>query len=190
MTKIEPIYQEVAHKIYKDENKTLPKVLKKIANLRQAKIMRELPATAEEFNKKLAPTTAEEIAKKLGFKKATVEKDLQYLFERGLVNSGRNGYNIVFASLIGLKDGVASANAKYDDNEVFDLLVQMSLEYPKSLPGRIKRGEKIPPVRQAMRVVPKWRTIKDIPGVLPIEDVREIFKDNPPIVVHRCPCTL
>lgn len=117
-------------------------------------------------------------------------KDLQYLYERGLVNSGKHGFNIVFISVIGLKDRVGSANPKYDDNEVFDLLQEASLEIPKSLAGRIKRGEKIPPIRQAMRVMPKWRTIKDIPGVLPIEDVREIFRNNPPIVVQRCPCRI
>jgi hypothetical protein len=26
------------------------------------------------------------------------------------------------------------------------------------------------------RVVPKWKTIKDIPGVMPCEDIREILK--------------
>jgi ferredoxin len=63
----------------------------------------------------------------------------------------------------------------------------MSLEDPTSQAERLKRGEEIP-IRQGMRVIPKWRSIKDIPGVLPIEDIREIFRNNPPIVVHNCPC--
>jgi NAD-dependent dihydropyrimidine dehydrogenase PreA subunit len=62
----------------------------------------------------------------------------------------------------------------------------MSLEDSDNLEERVKAGEKIP-VHRVMRVMPKWRSIEDIPGVLPIEDEREIFK-NPPIVVHNCPC--
>jgi NAD-dependent dihydropyrimidine dehydrogenase PreA subunit len=103
-----------------------------------------------------------------------------------LVTSGRKGFNLV-NNLGLLKDFVASANPKYDDNEVFDLAREMSIEEPRSLAERKKKGEKLPPPRQTMRVVPKWRSIKDISGVLPIEDVRQIFS-TPPIVVHRCPC--
>jgi ferredoxin len=174
MTNIEPIYQELASKITKEENKTLPRVLKKIASMEQAKIMRELP------------NTVEVIADTLALDNATVEKDLQYLFERGLVAKGRRGWNLV-NHIVLVKDRVASANHKYDDDELFDLLREMSLEDSDNLEERLKKGEKIPPVIQGMRVVPKWRTIKDIPGILPIEDMREIFK-NPPIVVHNCPC--
>ena len=79
-------------------------------------------------------------------------------------------------NLVLVKDRVGSANPKYDDNELFDLLREMSLENSDNLAERLKSGEKIPPVIQGMRVVPKWRAIKDIPGILPIEDMREIFK--------------
>ena len=77
MANIEPIYQEIASKITKEENKTLPRVLKKIASLEQARILRELP------------NTIEEIAKKLAVDENTVSKNLQYLYERGLVTPGR-----------------------------------------------------------------------------------------------------
>jgi NAD-dependent dihydropyrimidine dehydrogenase PreA subunit/DNA-binding transcriptional regulator YhcF (GntR family) len=175
MAKIEPVYQEVATKISTEENKALPRLVKKIANLEQANMMLELPGTTEA------------IAKKLAVDKNTVSKNLQYLYERGLVTSGRKGWALV-NNLVLVKDSVGSAPYKYDDDEVFDLTREMSLESSKSWAGRIKKGEKITPPRQGMRVVPKWRSIKDIPGVLPIEDVRQIFKDNFPIVVHRCPC--
>ena len=66
----------------------------------------------------------------------------------------------------------------------------MSLYDDKSLARRIKRGEKIPPVLKMSRVVPKWRTIKDIPGILPCEDAREILKSASLIVVHKCPCRI
>ncbi len=119
--------------------------------------------------------------------KGTVEKNLQYLYERGLALSGRKGWNLV-NNLVLVKDFVGSAHPKYDDNELFDLLREMSLEDSDNLEERLKKGEKISPVRQVMRVVPKWRSIKDIPGILPVEDMREIFKADSPIVVHNCPC--
>jgi len=174
MNDIEDIYREIAIKITKEKNRTLPRVLKKIANLEQARIMRELPGTAEE------------IAQKLAVDEDAVRKSLQILYERGLVTPGRSRWHLV-NNLVLVKDLVGSANPKYDDDELFDLLREMSLEDSDNLPERIKAGEEIPPVIQGMRVVPKWRTIKDIPGILPIEDVREILK-NPPIVVHNCPC--
>ena len=175
MSQVDPIYNELAIKVTKEDNKTLPMVLERIAGLEQARIMRELP------------NTLEVIANNLALDNATVEKNLQYLFERGLVAHGRRGWNLV-NNIVLVKDRVASANHKYDDNELFDLLRKMSLENSDNLEERLKNGEEIPPVREGMRVVPKWRTIKDIPGILPIEDMREIFKNNPPIVVHDCPC--
>jgi len=174
MANIEPIYQEIASKITAEQNKSLPRVIKKVANLQQARILRELPGTIDEITEKLSLSRAE------------VEKDLQYLYERGLALSGRSSWSLV-NNLVLVKDLVGSANLKYDDDELFDLLHVMSLEDSDNLEERVKSGEKIT-VRQVMRVVPKWRTIKDIPGILPIEDAREIFKAGSPIVVHDCPC--
>jgi electron transport complex protein RnfB len=174
MSDIEPIYLEIASKVTKEKNKTLPSVLKKIANLEQARILRELP------------NQIETIAQKLEKDEDTVSKDMQYLYERGLVSPGKKGWYLV-NHLVLLKDRAASANHKYDDDELFDMLRVMSLENSDNLEERLKNGEKIPPVVEGMRVMPKWRTIQDIPGVLPIEDIREIFK-QPPIVVHNCPC--
>jgi ferredoxin len=171
---IDPIYRELATKITRENNKTLPLVLERIANLEQARIMRELP------------NTVEEIASVLAVDSATVEQDLKYLFNRGLVAQGRRGWNLV-NNIVLVKDRVASANHRYDDDELFDLLRTMSLESSDNLEERLKNGEELAPPREGMRVMPKWRTIKDIPGVLPIEDIREIFK-NPPIVLHDCPC--
>src|SRR4030042_735651 len=175
MADIERIYLEIAGKVTKEENKTLPRVIKKIANLEQAKILNELP------------NTTEGIAKKLSLDERAVDNELQYLFNRGLATHGKSGWNLV-NNIVLVKDLIGSANPKYDDIELFDLLHTMSLESSDNLPERVKSGEKIPPVRHGMRVVPKWRTIKDIPGILPVEDVREIFKANPPIVLHNCPC--
>jgi predicted ArsR family transcriptional regulator len=68
---INPIYKELTKKMKFEKSKFVPTLLQKIANVEQAKVMYELP------------NTPEEIAKKLALDKATVEKHLQYLFERG-----------------------------------------------------------------------------------------------------------
>jgi len=52
MADIEPIYQEIASKITKEENKALPRVVKKIASLEQARILRELPNTVRTHEKR------------------------------------------------------------------------------------------------------------------------------------------
>ena len=173
MDTIEPIYNELAARVTKEKNKTLPIVLKKAVNLDQAKILKELPDTVEG------------VAEKLGLDVDTVKKEMQTLFEIGVAMRGRKRWNLV-NHIVLVKDLMASANAKYIDNELLDLLHVMSLEGSENLEERVKNGEDIPVV-EVMRVLPKWRTIEDIEGVLPTEDVREIFK-TPPIVVHNCPC--
>ena len=176
METIEPIYNELAARVTKAKNKTLPAVLKKAVNLDQAKILKELPDTVEG------------VAEKLGLDVDTVSREMQTLFEIGVAMRGRKRWNLV--KRIGIaKDLMASANAKYIDDELLNLLHKMELEGTENLEERVKNGEEVPPVVEVMRVWPKWRTVKDIPGLLPVEDVREILK-QPPIVLHNCPCRM
>ena len=175
MDTIEPIYKELAARVTKEKNKTLPFVLKKAANLEQARILRELP------------NTTEQIAKNLGMDEETVNKELKLLYEKGVATRGRKRWSLV-NHIVLVKDQMASAHPQYIDDELLEMLHVMSLENSENLEERVRNGEVIPVV-EVMRVVPKWRTIKDIPGILPIEDMREIFK-TPPIVVHNCPCRM
>jgi electron transport complex protein RnfB len=175
MSTIDPIYKKLAVKMNAPKNKVLPKLLNKIADLEQARIANELP------------NTADNIAEKLGLNKTKVEKQLKYLNERGLVMRGKTGWVMVNQTYF-FVDNLATAKDKYVNNELLDLAREMNLEDVKSLPRSIKRGEKIPPVFKISRVVPKWRTIKDIPGILPYEDAREILKSASLIAVHKCPC--
>jgi ferredoxin len=174
MTEIDPIYQEIAEKMKMGGSKALPKLLQKMVDLDQAKILRELPASSEEISKALA------------LDKASVDKQMQVFFERGLVTPGKKGWNLHSHRVL-LKDHIGSANPKYDNDEVFDLAKQMSLEGTVDLEERIKRG-KAAPVVEVMRVIPKWQSIQDIEGVLPCEDMREILKNATPIMLYGCAC--
>jgi electron transport complex protein RnfB len=175
MSTIDPIYKKLAVKMNAPQNKILPKLLCKLADLEQARIANELPDTAEN------------IAKKLGLNKTKVEKQLQLLSERGLVVRGKTGW-IMLNNTYFFADNIASSNNKFINDEILDLTREMMLYDDKIMVRRKKRGEDVPPPIKLGRVVPKWRTIKDIPGILPCEDVREIFKGTSLIVTHRCPC--
>jgi NAD-dependent dihydropyrimidine dehydrogenase PreA subunit len=175
VSQIDPIYDEIAGRVGRGDNELVPILLQKIVNLEQARIMRELPNTVEVITNNLAIDSK------------TVEENLQYLFERGVVTPGKRGWNMVTSEVL-LKDFIATAPDKYYDKEIINLARDMSLVDPRKMAERIQRGEEKLPLRQTFRVIPKWRTIKDIPGVLPIEDIREIFRNNPPITIGRCPC--
>jgi len=48
MSEIDPIYKEIAAKIQCEDSKYIPQILAKLANLEQARILRELPASSAE----------------------------------------------------------------------------------------------------------------------------------------------
>jgi len=175
MSQIDPIYDELAGRVGRGDSELIPTLLQRIANMQQARIMRELP------------NAAEAIAEKLELEQDSVEKELQYLYERGVVTPGRKGWNQV-TNVVLLKDFIATAPDKYYDQETMNLTKDMSLEDPRNQAERIKRGEEKLPIRKTFRVIPKWRSIQDIPGVLPIEDMREIYKGKSPIRIGKCPC--
>ena len=99
MTDIDPIYSEVADKMKLGRLKNLPRLLQAMVDVEEAKILRELPATADD------------ISKALFLDKADVAKKLQYFFERGLVTPGKNGWNLHSHKVL-LKDHIGSANPK------------------------------------------------------------------------------
>jgi len=174
MAEIDPVYHELAARMKRPKSKVLPALLQRLTTLEQAKIIRELPAPPEE------------IAKKLGLDQVTVMKQLTLLFEKGVVNRGKRGWNMVSSWLM-LHDTTGSADSKYDDEQYFDLCMEMSREEIQNLADIAAKGGPVN-VRQGMRVVPKWKTIQDIPGVLPNEDMRIILKHSPPIVLFNCTC--
>ena len=108
------------------------------------------------------------------------------MFERGLLHHGKTGWHLN-RSWRAARDSVAGSNAKYDDDLFFDLLAHKELLQRNEVVDQIKRGE-METVRQGMRVVPRWESIKDMEGVLPCEDVREIAKASVPIAILECPC--
>ncbi|MFC2060834.1 4Fe-4S binding protein, partial [Chloroflexota bacterium] len=139
----------------------------------QANIVRELPATPEE------------IAVKLNLAKELVDNHLEELREKGLVVVTRHGPRMV-RNTLQLHDA-ATTNYKFDESlgdEYFDLWAAYQLEEHQPSLVETLAGSGFP----YSRIVPRWRSIDGIPGVMPWEDIREILKTQETIALVPCPC--
>jgi len=174
--KVDPIYHELAAQ-FKDwpNSKYLPLILEKLVTLEQAKIIAELPAPSED------------IAKKLDLDKEAVDKHLQQLVWKGIVLPTKKGY-VMCRSVMQLHDTVGSIAwcDKSVDDEYFTLwdeIVQEANDLWATL--YTGSGSGIP----FMRIIPRWKSIKDIPGVEYYEDIRALFKENEDaLAIIHCPC--
>lgn len=172
--KVAPVYRELAAKLKDPDSEIMPRVLERIANIEQAKIINELP------------TPPEEIAMKLHLDKETVDKHIQEMFEKGLLYPGKTGWHMI-RTWGELHDSAGASNHKYDNDEFFDLAYAKTEEQHHDVMEKVVKGE-LPSMIQIMRVIPRWKSIKDVPGVLPCEDVRQIFKASNPIALVGCAC--
>lgn len=171
---VDPVYKSLAAKLQEPESKHMPHILARVANLRQAQILDRMGSPLED------------IAKALGVEPERVEKDLLILFERGLLHRGKNGWHLN-RSWRAARDSVAGSHSQYDDDLFFDLVAHKELMDRMALVDQVEKGD-LKKVRQGMRVIPRWASIKNIEGVLPFEDVREILKASEPIAILDCPC--
>jgi len=149
-------------------------VLESLVTLEQAKILNSLQEPPEV------------IAKKLNLSMEAVETHFREMFGKGLLYPGRSGWHLT-RSWAALHDSAPSSNAKYDNDDFLDLAFAKADETVKRQIAEVAEG-RAPAIRQGMRVIPRWKAVKDIEGVLPYEDVREIFKGVEPIVLLPCAC--
>lgn len=174
---IDPVYQELATKIGKPDLKNLPYLLAKLADVEEARILNELSASSEV------------IAGRLNMDREDVDRRLKSLFEKGLVFSGKTGWHLI-RSWGGLHDSAGSADVvKYPevlDKAFFKLLQDTSEEDREQRVDDVISGKA--PLKRSMRVIPRWRSIRDMPGLLPYEDIRQIFKAAEPIAILPCAC--
>jgi len=174
---IDPIYRELAVRLRIPNSEILPRIFERLANVQQAKIIRETPASGDV------------IAEKLALPRDVVDKDIRELFEKGVLLPGKRGWNMA-PSWGWLHDAIASTDNKYEDDEMYDLGVAMLRENLDIMGRRLEQEQKVglPSLRHSMRIIPKWRSIKGLAGVLLYEDPMQIIKEFSPIVVVRCPC--
>jgi len=173
MSGIDPIYKELAAKLQAEGSKYMPRILEKLANLEQARILRELPSPSDE------------IAKKLNLDRETVDKDLQELTEKGVVVVTRHGPRMVRSK--GQLHDASLGNPKFDESlgkEFFELWAKIEDETVEATVELLTAGGAHP----RWRIIPIYKAIKDVPGVLPCEDIREILKAQETLALVHCPC--
>lgn len=187
---IESIYKEIASKIdpkLKDD-KILPHILKFLIPKEQAVMVRELP---DKFrNESMGKLdVSEEFAKLVGLSKKAADRYMHELYEKGFIFPTRKGPQV--PRTIGQFKNAAVNNPKYEKSlgrKYYSLWTAFELEKERLADGaRRMAGSGVP----RMRIVPRWRSIKDIPGILPAEDTREWVKlggTKGPIAIYNCPC--
>jgi NAD-dependent dihydropyrimidine dehydrogenase PreA subunit len=173
----DPIYRELTARLTDAANsEIIPRIMAKLLNLQQAKIVNSLPASPEE------------IARKLNVDVNTVNKTFQEAYEKGFLFPGKSGWHFS-RSWHSLRDTIGASNSKHMNDDLLALMfVQDNVikdERKKLKKEMLAQGKTPVP---GMRVVPRWRAIKDIPGVLPCEDVRQLVKGTGPYGMINCPC--
>jgi ferredoxin len=181
MSEINPIYRELAARI--GETEYLPLILAKLATLEQARIVKALPDPDRDPAAGRSLKVSETFARKLNLDKKTVDKHIQELFEKGLLFPTKAGPQMA-RTLLQLHDSTLG-NPKYDaalGTEFFDLWAALRGTRKKPVPSDLR------PEKAVFRVVPRWKALSGVAGVLPQEDLRQILKAQELIVLLHCVC--
>ena len=143
----------------------------------------------------LLPKSPEELARDLNMEVKAVKEELDKLYDKGIVFprdfNTREGYRFA-RSLTQLHDGTESIMSPLNrrlyseakEKEMFQLwedFVRKDWE-PQRMPQLAKME------KPTSRIIPAYKAIKDIPGILPSENIREILKYQQTIAVVSCSC--
>ena len=153
------------------------RILEHLVTPQQAKIAVELPAPPEE------------LAQKLNMDVLTVNSELDELYAKGVIFprnfETKEGYR--FARMVLQLHDASQSSLKTDpvkERRLYELWEDFCHTewYPDMAKGT--NALDVP----LTRVIPSYRAIKDIPGLMPCEDMREILKAAQLIAVCACSC--
>ncbi len=126
----------------------------------------------------LLPATAGEVAEKLGLSEEHAEEVLSEMEVLGKIvatNVRQPRQYSPHLNMVAFRDSIGTGrNARHEDwmpyIKAFKLMDQwIRVEYSK---------EALEATRGEMRVIPKWESIKDLPGVMYCENLKEIMERN------------
>jgi ferredoxin len=177
---IEPIYVELAGRIVDADKVRAPQILKRMFSVEQAEIIRLMPATAEQ------------VAETLRRDREEVERSIRELVRRGaLLVSGKGEWKLP-SSMVHIQD-YGCANPEFDGErgeEFFELFKALRTEKSYLEMIALYLAEEGKESRR-VRVLPRWKAVKNIPGAMPCEDLREILKAyDGRLSTSRCGCRL
>ena len=175
-----------------DAYETLMTILDFSGSKRLRAVMENMMTPDEAEMVAALPGTPQEVADKTGMDVGRVTEALDTLFYRGVVlprgDFKRREY-FRFARSIGQFHDAAMASQLLDvekDKEFFKLWFDFVIHemYPR-FGQNMKEGK-----HHMQRIVPAYRAIKDLPGVLPYENFPEMLKAQEIIAVAPCSCRL
>lgn len=135
------------------------------------------------------PDSPEGVAEKLGLSPVKVKEELDDLFEKGVVFTRdfdkRESYRFA-RSMAQLHDATKTAAVRINNRDLKFYRLWEDFAWNEMYPWYARR--RLEADRPYSRVVPAYKAIKGLPGVLPCEDFRELLKAQELIAVVPCPC--
>jgi len=185
LPKIDEVYYEGA-KIWKkaDQRPVItPYFLSKLYTPEEMKMVMCLPASPAE------------VAEKLDLEEGYVKEKLEHLFDYGRILPGKSYHRETTdryapnLSPVTLRDhiGMAYNKKKLDWNQERELFL-LADEWCTQKERLPKETENFP---KTNRIIPKWGSIKNLPGVMHCENMKELLYDNyrdGTMAVMRCIC--
>lgn len=181
---VDPIYFELGNRIFPGDKEIMPRIIARLANPEQARIVAALPDPDLPAGAGKSMEVSDAFAARLGMDKAVVKKHIRELFEKGLLFPTKKGPNMA-RTFLQLHDA-ALGNPAYDESLAgiyYDLWGVIEGPMVKAVPGDLRANH-----TSEVRVVPRWPSIKDVPGIQAFEDARAILKSRDLIALMRCGC--
>lgn len=179
---VESIYRILAARLGVGEFEPALQMLMLLATPEQARLVEALPDPSRPESAGRGLDVSEKFAECLGMSKETAEMHIRELYEKGLIFPTKKGPQMA-RTFIQLKDATLG-NPKFDGlNGTAYLDLWALLEGPMKKPLLSEMME-----HPEMRIVPRWRSIENVPGVMPFEDTRTILKSHDTIALIPCGC--
>lgn len=178
----EPVYRVLATRMGVGEFEPALKMLSLLATPEQARLVAALPDPdrAQSLGKGLE--VSGKFAEELGLSQENAGLYIQELYEKGLLFPTKKG-PMMARTFLQLKDA-SLGNPKFDKQygtAYFDLWALLEGPMKKPLLNEMMDHAE-------MRIIPRWRSIENVPGVLPFEDTRAILRSHDTIALIPCGC--
>ena len=168
LPEIEEEYRKLGDAFSAGRPELAPYIMKKLFTLQEAKAACALPGDAAD------------VSEVIGISEKDASEMLEAMVIRGKIIKTPEGYDSI-KTLAFMKD-YSFARAEFD-SEKDPALAKMMIAWDCYIPGRS-------PADGTFRIIPKWRSVKNIPGVMPCENIPQMLMDCLPdrVAFVRCPC--
>lgn len=173
------VFEQLAAKVQMPGSRWIPMILQKLITAEEGRILLELPLSIPEYAEKynVGETEAERVLEEFADKGVSIP----------LVKDGVLRYFCV-SRIIQVHDATIHGALNKNYSPVPIEIVEMWRKFRETeWLEQLKMMERMPRANHG-RCIPSWSTIKDEPGLLPIENLRTILQNAPAIAVVDCPC--